>query len=178
MRSTYGPSKETPNVSVKAKTPEPPPIFISNVETITPLLGALNEANTENFTLKTVPDNKVKIQPTTSEVYVPIVTLLKKNKALFHTYQLKKDKPYKAVLKNIHQSTDVDELKKEIESHGHIVTRISNILQHNTKKPLPLFTVELKAADNIKEIFNITRLQHTIVLFEAPRKYRDMPQLL
>ena len=89
---------------------------------------------------------------------------------------MKKDRSYKCVLRNIHPSTDINELKKEIEELGHKVDKITSIQHKETKKPLPLFFIELVANDNNKDIFKINKLINTIVSFEAPHKIREIPQ--
>ena len=48
------------------------------------------------------------------------------------------------MLRNIHHSVDLDELKFELQTLGHEVTNISNIRHTVTKNPLPLFLVDLK----------------------------------
>jgi hypothetical protein len=57
----------------------------------------------------------------------------------FHTYKLKEDRSYKAVLKNMHYSINPQEMKTEIEKLGHTVTNIRNIKQYRTKLPLSIF---------------------------------------
>ena len=153
-----------------------PPIYVSGVEDIRPLKGMLNKIAENNYTLKLLSNNEVKIQPNTSEKYLPIIEELKKKNTEFHTYQRKQDKTYKTVLRNMHPSVDVEELKKEIEGKNHKVTRITNITNKISQKPLPLFFIELESSENNKEIYGINHLLNTIVSFEPPRKKRDIPQ--
>jgi hypothetical protein len=47
----------------------------------------------------------------------------------FHTYKLKEKRSYRAVLQNMHYSTNPEELKTNIEKLGHMVTNIWNIKQ-------------------------------------------------
>ena len=54
--------------------------------------------------------------------------------AKLHTYQLKQERPFRVVLRNIHHSVDLDELKFELQTFGHEVTNISNIRHRVTKK--------------------------------------------
>jgi len=90
-----------------------------------------------------------------------------------YTYQCKTDKKFKVVLRNMHPSTDIKELKTEIENYNHIVIKITNILETRTKKLLPLFFIELQQKDNNKDIYKIRNLLNTIITFEQPYKKRD-----
>ena len=154
------------------KSPKSPPIFISGVENIQPLINLLNTIAENSYTLKILSNNEVKILPHSPEKYLPIIEELKNKNTQFYTYQMKQNKTYKCVLRNIHPSVDTN----EIEKLGHKVVRISNIQQRETKKPLPLFFIELETNDNNKDIYKIDKLLNSIVCFEAPHKKREIPQ--
>ena len=96
-----------------------PPIFVSGVSVIKPLIDLLNEIAKDNYTIKVLPNNEVKIQPSSSEKFIPIVKALKKKNTEFHTFQRKQDRSFKVVLRNIHPSTDTAEIQEEIEKFGH-----------------------------------------------------------
>uniref|UniRef100_A0ABD2VUC9 DNA-directed DNA polymerase n=1 Tax=Trichogramma kaykai TaxID=54128 RepID=A0ABD2VUC9_9HYME len=152
------------------------PIFVSNVHSINSLKNALNETAPNGYLMKILANNQVKIQPTSSVHYLPIITMLKERDTRFYTYQLKQDKPYKVVLKNVHPSIHIEDIKLALKEQGHEVIRARNILQHITRKPLLMFFVDLKIAANNKEIFSIKHLLNMIVTFEPPRKHRDIAQ--
>ncbi|KAL7290884.1 hypothetical protein TKK_0015615 [Trichogramma kaykai] len=92
---------KTSSVCKKDKVFKPPPIFLSEVENINSLVEALKVMENVDYSLKVLPENKIKIQPKTSESYVPIINLLKEKGRAFYTYQLKEKKPYTVVLKNL-----------------------------------------------------------------------------
>lgn len=160
------------------RTQKSPPIFISHVQSIKPLQDALNEVAPDRYLIKSLANNQVKVQPKSSVDYLPIITMLKQKDTRFYTYQLKQEKPYHVVLKNVHPSTNTDDIKNELQALGHKVTRISNIQQHATRRALPMFFVDLKVAENNKEIYNVKRLLHMVVAFEPPRKHREIPQCM
>ena len=162
----------------KVNAQKSPPIFVSGVENIAPLKTLLDKIAENNYTLKILFNNEVKIIPNSSEKYLPIIEELKKKKTEFYTYQRKQDKSYKTVLRHIHPSVDTGEIEKAIEEHDHKVLRVTNIRDRYTQKPLPLFFVEIQPNDNNKEIYNIDRLLNTIVKFEPPYKKRDVPQCI
>lgn len=78
----------------------------------------------------------------------------------------------------MHHSVEIESIKKEIESHGHTVLNIINMRQRITKKPLSLFSVDLRPGENNKNIYLIEYLLNTKVKFEAPHFKREIPQCM
>jgi len=60
----------------------------------------------------------------------------------FHTYKPKQERSFKVVLKHIHATTNVDDIKKEIGNLGHTVTNIWNIKKQGIKRTLHMFYAE------------------------------------
>jgi len=67
-------------------------------------------------------NEQIKIQPRSSIAYVSIVKELKSRK--FQTYKPKQESSFKVVLKHIHATANLDDIKKETEKLGHTVTNI------------------------------------------------------
>ena len=65
------------------------------MENIAPLKTLLDKIAENNYTLKILFNNEVKIIPNSSEKYLPIIEELKKKKTEFYTYQRKKTKAIK-----------------------------------------------------------------------------------
>ena len=122
------------------------------------------------------PNNQVKILPTNPEAYRKLTKILRALNANFHTYQLKEERPFRVVLRNIHHSADIDELKIELSKLGHEVTNVSNIRHRVTKDPLSLSFMDLKQKPNNKEIYNISRLMNAIVKLEPPQTKKEIVQ--
>jgi len=59
------------------------------------------------------------------------------------------------MLKNIHLSIHLEELKQDINNKSHMVTNIWNVLQRIIKELLPMFFVELKPATNNKDVYKL-----------------------
>jgi hypothetical protein len=106
---------------------------------------------------KALPDNQVKFQQIMSECYGITVTALTERCTEFHTYKLKEERSYGVVLKIMHYSINPDDIK--IEKLGHMVTNTGNIERNRTKLPLSMFFVDLKPAQNNKDIFNVEYIQ-------------------
>ena len=99
----------------------------------------LEEIASNQYELKLLRENEIKIQPKTIESYQMITKALEDKNTEFHTFRPKQDKTYNVVLKGIHSSTPIDEIKDEIEKMGHVVSNISNIRNRVSKRPPSMF---------------------------------------
>lgn len=158
------------------KAPKIPPIFVCGVEQMKPLLDMLKNIAGDDFSLKNVSRNQIKIQLKVNEHYSIVVNELKTRNTEFHSYQLKSDRTFKAVIVNLHQSTDKNELKTELEGLGHEVVYINNVMKRGTRTLLPLFVVELKTNTNNKSVYDIQYLMHSRIRIEPPRQKRQIVQ--
>ena len=169
-----GKTKETE----QNKEPKSPPIFVDSVENVNPLLELLNLIAKDNYVIKALGNNQVKIQPKNAEVYSAIIKALKEKNTQFHTYKLKQEKNFRVVIKNIHYSTDTQDIKKSIEEYGHTVVNVWNIKESKTKNPLPMFFVDLQKNENNKDIYEIKLLLNSCVTIETPYVKREIPQCI
>lgn len=83
-------------------TTKPPPIFVDKVSNIQPLITLLNEHVSENYEIKVLRNEQVKIQSKSSEAYSKIVKQVEIKQTEFYTYKQKKDRSFKVILKNMH----------------------------------------------------------------------------
>jgi hypothetical protein len=127
------------------KTPKPPPIYMTSLPS--------PHSYDYQYELKALSNNQIKIQPKTSEAYRTIIKVLADKKTEFHTYRPKDGRNYKVVLKHLHYSTNIEDIRAELGKLGHSVTNIWNIKQARTNIPLSMFFVELKPAQNNKDIY-------------------------
>jgi hypothetical protein len=81
-------------------TPKPPPIYITGVTNISPLIQLLEQIAKQRYEINALADNKVKVQPKSSDSYTEL-----------HTYNLKDERSYRVVLKNMHYSINPEEIK-------------------------------------------------------------------
>ncbi|KMQ85604.1 nucleic-acid-binding protein from transposon x-element [Lasius niger] len=148
------------NTEIKEKSIKPPPIFVDGVNNIKPLTQLLNEHAGENYEIKVLHNEQVKIQPKSSEVYSIIVKQLELKETEFYTYRPKHERNFKVILKNMHYSSDVESIKKALQEIGHVVVNIWNIKQRITKRQLPMFVIELQPQANNKLIYEVKNLLH------------------
>ena len=168
--------QEHPVMQKPKSPPSPPPIFVQNVECIGILQHALANLSPLKYELKILSNNQVKILSENSNHYHQIIAFLKSKDTEFFTYKPKELKGFRVILRNIHYSTDVGDIKEELFQRGHEVQYIHNIVNSRTKTPTSLFSLELKTKSNNNEIFSITDLLHCKIKFEKPLKTQSLPQ--
>lgn len=167
-------SKKSPDTHTTI--PKPPPIYVEDLENISALTNALDVVAKNKYELKVLKNNEIKIQTQDSNSFSSINTLLKQKDTHYYTYKPKDQKGFKVVLRNMHYSTNKDDIVSELAELGHKVVNISNILQRSTKKPLSLFAIELASSQNNKTIYNVSSLLHCKISFEPPHHKREIPQ--
>jgi pyruvate/2-oxoacid:ferredoxin oxidoreductase alpha subunit len=118
------------------KLPKAPPIFVSGVQNIQPLKDLLVTVTENDFELKILNADQVKIQPTSTTKYHTIIKALAENHTEFHTYQPKEDRSFRTILMGINYSEDTNKIKSEIEKLGHKVN-IFNI-KHTWTHPVAI----------------------------------------
>lgn len=177
------PSEENTNSSQKPKEtaqktiPKPPPIFVHGVVNYEQMLNTLAAvAEEDKFFTKCLAENVVKINAKTPETYRSLVKYMKERNIVYHTYQMKEEKPYRVVLKHLHSATPINDIKEELENVGFEVRNIINIRQRSTKIPLPMFFVDLEPAENNKNIYKLNYLQNKVIEVEPPRKRFELVQ--
>ena len=167
-----------PTESPTNSIPKPPPIYI-DAKIIDPLIELLNNtAGKDNYVIKQIKIDQVKVQTNRPEIFRKATRSLKEKKASYHTFQLKTDKSYKAVIRGLRPKTNTDKISEELAKIGHQIRSINNINKYGTKQPLPLFLVELEPRNNNKDIYDIEKLLNTIVKVEPPRHKKDIPQCI
>lgn len=76
----------------------------------------------------------------------------------FTLFQLREDRPFCVILRNLHHSADLDGLKEELIQHGHEITNISDIKHRATQNPMSLFLIDLEQSQIIKSFTTLTKL--------------------
>lgn len=160
------------------EVPKPPPIYVSKVENIQPLNALLQQLAQDEYELKILNGEEVKIQAKDESTYSSITKALLERNTEFHTYKLKSEQNFNVVLRGLHHSTDVESIKEEIRAYGHEVINVSNIKGTISKKPFPMFWVNLKPNQSNKEIYEVKYILSTKISFEPPKPKRVIPQCI
>lgn len=157
--------------------PKPPPIFIPDIKDVKKMVEAIEHAvPKDQYVYKCLPQNKVKINTITSDYYRKLVRLLKEQDIAFYTFQFKHERSFRVVLKNMHFSTDTEDIKNAIEVYGFKVRNVSNAKSFKTKMPLNMFFIDLSPSSNCKDIYNVEYLLNARIVFEPPYKSNDIVQ--
>lgn len=169
--------KPEASLNVEPKIALPPPIFLRLLHvTFTDLCTKLIEIiGVDNFHCKALAD-RLKISTTNPDSYRTLVRFLRDEKAEFHTYQLKEDKPTRVVIRNLHPTTSPELIKSELEQRLFEVRQVSAVLHKVNKNPLPLFFVDLEPTSQSNDIFQLTSLLHTKIKVEEPYKPKTISQ--
>ncbi|KAL4082780.1 hypothetical protein QTP88_029611 [Uroleucon formosanum] len=70
----------------------------------------------------------LKVQTSNPETYRTLVHYLRNEKAQFHTFQLKEDKPMRIVIRNLHPSTSTEMIKNELEHRLYEVRQVTQVI--------------------------------------------------
>jgi hypothetical protein len=102
----------------------------------------LNALAPNKYLVKILSSYQVRVQPSISAVYTLIKALMQKTR---------QDRSLIVVLKNLHPSTEVNNIKQALKDEGHEATIIFKVKQGATNKPLPKHFIDLKPNTNNKD---------------------------
>jgi hypothetical protein len=161
-----------PKEAIESRPVKPPPLFVDKVSNIQPLTKMLQEIVKDDYEIKTLKAQRVKIQLKSAESFSAVYKELKLRNTEFFTYQPKEERSFKVVLKHIHPSTDTNEISSALADLRHNVTNIWNIKHRQTMQLLPIFYFKLQPSDNNKDIYSLKRPLRTIPQCTNCQDYR------
>lgn len=165
------------NQDMDNSEPKPPPIMIPCVDDIRAMVNKFSKIiKPDEFTYKSLSGGNIRVMVKTIKSYRVLVKYLDDKGINFHTFQLKQERAYRVVVKNLHFSTPTVLIQDAIEEKGHKVRNIVNIKSSVSRNPLPMFYIDLEPADNNMEIYKIKHLYNATVQIEAPIKKDDIVQ--
>lgn len=100
----------------------------------------------------------------------------------WHSYENKQTRPIRVIVRNLHPSYNVEEIKEDLEDKGLKIIDVNNKLRKNKVNgkiitvPLPLFMLTFHHTEDIKKIFEIEYICHTKVVIESLRRNTLIPQ--
>lgn len=161
----------------KEKEPLPPPIFIPGVTDIASMIKSISKViDRHEFVIRTLSNGETRLNTKTTEAYRALVKFLKSKNIEFHCYQLKTDRAYRVVIRNLHHTTPVNEITDAITKYGHKVRQVIPIRKRITKETTNLFYLDLEPELNNKDVYNIIYINNACVKIEPPYKTTDIPQ--
>lgn len=156
--------------------PKPPAIYIPNVHNINLMVKKLNSVIPNDFNFKSLREGQVRLMIKSVDSYRKCIKYLETEKINFHTYQLKQERAYRIVIKGLHPSTPVEDIKAELILLGHDVRSVRNAVSRVTKEPLSMFFVDLDPKPNNKTVYEIENMNHAVVKIEPPIRTNDLVQ--
>lgn len=153
------------------ETSKPPPLFVPDVNDVLDMLDNLSKIIPRNqMRYKSLRNNEVKLMIDNVESYRKLTKHLEKSKISFHTYQIRSERSYRVVLKGIHYSVPVEDIKADLLLLGYGVRNVYNIKTRINKQPLSMFYVDLDPKPESKNIYEVNRLGNAVVSVEPPQK--------
>lgn len=120
----------TENENIIVKTP--PPIFIksiiNNYQSFCHQISSLQTPLLE-FSCKTTTYS-LKLNSSNSNSYRTVIKYLKEKNVSLFTYQPHDEKPYRVVVRNLHPTTSIDFIKKDLEKNVFLACNITNVHQY------------------------------------------------
>jgi hypothetical protein len=77
--------------------------------------------------------NNIKLQTKLADSFRKVTKLLKEKEVDFYTYQIKQDKPYRVVFRNLYQTTTIDFIIQELSENGFIARQVAYVKNKITK---------------------------------------------
>lgn len=174
-------SSETDNTKgTETQTiPKPPPIFIPNVNNVSKMMDNLSKViPVEHFNFKALLRGEVRLMIKNVESFRKIIKYFEEHNISYHTYQIKTERAFRIVIKGLHHSTDISDVKAFLMSKGHEVRSVRNIISRITKLPLPMFFVDLDPKHNNKDIYDIRSIYNNNITIEPPKRFNDLVRCL
>ena len=106
--------KTTEEATAQHTEPKPPPLFISGVVNIKPLIELLNVTAPNKYIVKTLSNEQARVQPTESSIYTMLIKALVEKHTEFHTYKPRQDRSFRVVIRNLHLSTEIQDIKRAL----------------------------------------------------------------
>ena len=159
----------------KDVTPNSPPIFLPGIINIKDMVLEFDKVIPNSYHYKT-GNSDTKVMVKTIDNYRKLVKFLENSKISFHTFQIKQECAYRIVVKNLHHSTPVEDIKSAIEDQGHVVRNVINLKSRQIGRSLPIFFIDLEPATNNKEAYNIKSIGNALIKVEPPKKTNDIVQ--
>lgn len=177
LKEKEGDKEPEGNAEKEDSSEKPPPIYIPYVSNISMMIKSISsEIPCSDFNYKSMKDNQIRLMIKNSDSFRKTVKYLELKNISFHTYQLKQERAYRVVIKGIHHSTLLTDIKAELILLGYQVRDVVNVKSRITKQPLSMFFVDLEPHPDNKNIFNIKYIGNAIVSIEAPKKTDDLVQ--
>ncbi|KAE9521414.1 hypothetical protein AGLY_018181 [Aphis glycines] len=157
-------------------TSKPPPIFIQKLINYNNFCQKINELTDETGVDCKSSTKGLKLQTYSPISYRSVVSYLKNTYVSFHSFQLKEEKAYRVVIRNMYHTTETSLIKQELLNKGFVTRSITPVTNKLTNTPLPIFIIDLEPCPTNSDIFKLTSLCYTKIKVETPHPKKEIPQ--
>jgi hypothetical protein len=166
------------NINNIPKPSKPPPIVLNGIEDLNELSKLLHTvSNKDQFKFKLINKFLLHILVNCADEYKKIISVIRANGRIGHTFTPKGAKCYRIVIKDLHHSTPHEEIIEAIEATNNKVKgEIINAHYGPDKKPTSTFFVNIEPSVNNSEVKNIKYIFNQKVKIEDPRKSKGIVQ--
>lgn len=170
--------KESSNEPREKRPSKPPPIILYGIEDVNKLTELLESASDpDTFTFKIVNRNQLRLSSRDITTYKKLITIVRENGLIGHTFNLKDQRCYRIVIKNLHHTTPLSAIVKEIEkTDNKVYGEIINAKYGPDKKPTSTFFVNIAPGPNNNAVKDIKYIYHQSIVIEEPKKRTTLPQ--
>lgn len=111
------------------------------------------------------------------EVYKKLITTVRENGLIGHTFNRKDERPFRIVIRNLHPTTPISAIREAIEETGNTVTgEIINAKYGKDKIPTSTFFANILPGPNNKAAKAIKYINRQVVVIEDPKKRQSVVQ--
>jgi uncharacterized protein (DUF2249 family) len=128
----------------------------------------------ENY--KVLNNGIIKISVTSDHDYRHLTKILKDNKISWHSYENKRDRDIRVMIKNLHHSFQTASILRSLCDQGFKALNAIPKLKWKTKEPLDMFIVSFDRDTDIQKIYNIKTICRAAVTVETLRSNKLIPQ--
>ncbi|GBO29341.1 Nucleic-acid-binding protein from transposon X-element, partial [Araneus ventricosus] len=133
-----------------------PPIMLKHHENYVTMLDAIYEKF--NLEDNIFGNGFIKVYPKTAEMHQELQEFCKLNGYEFYIIKPKEQRPFRVVIKGLPEEHNTDRIINYINEIGFNATKVVRLTQQRTRKPLPMFLVELEKTPDVTNIFKIERI--------------------
>ncbi|GFU33126.1 nucleic-acid-binding protein from transposon X-element [Trichonephila clavipes] len=101
------------------------------------------------------------------EEYRKLATYFRHEQIEFKYFMLKSERPLKLISRGLPTSTELEAVKKEIESEGFKIHKISRLTKFQSKVPMPLIYIQLINNLNADSIYNYVDMFAALIAIES-----------
>lgn len=152
--------------------PKIPPVIMRDAAKWSEVSHRMDNGKINFSKAKQCPDG-IRIQPVAEDDFRALTKLLDTLKYEYHTFALPSERTVKAVIRGIPAVIDPDDVLRSLQEANFQPTKVTRMSSRRTKRPFPLFLVELPQGQNI---FTLTRLMSLVIRVEPPRPSKLVSQ--